>query len=74
MTIEEFKFIFYMEWAHRNLGRFIGLSVILPGLYFASRGYARLIRRYMTSSIKWRALAIATMVGSQGVLGWCAFV
>ncbi|ORY40372.1 cytochrome oxidase assembly [Rhizoclosmatium globosum] len=63
ITLNEFKFIFYMEWGHRMLGRFIGLSFILPGLYFASRGM-------MSPSIRNRSLFVAVLIGCQGVLGW----
>ncbi|KAI8910420.1 COX15/CtaA family [Gorgonomyces haynaldii] len=63
MTLPEFKFIFYMEWGHRMLGRFIGLTVILPGAYFWSRGY-------LSSGMKTRFLLISGMVGVQGLLGW----
>jgi cytochrome c oxidase assembly protein subunit 15 len=63
MSLSEFKFIFYMEWAHRMLGRFIGVSFVLPAVYFASRGY-------MTRSTKIKSLAIAGMIGTQGLLGW----
>nr|KAJ3417960.1 Cytochrome c oxidase assembly protein cox15 [Polyrhizophydium stewartii] len=63
MTLSEFKFIFYMEWAHRMLGRFIGLSFILPGAYFAYKGY-------MTRGIQRVSLVVATLIGMQGVLGW----
>ena len=30
MTLAEFKFIYWWEWAHRLLGRFIGLALFLP--------------------------------------------
>ncbi|KAJ3060696.1 Cytochrome c oxidase assembly protein cox15, partial [Rhizoclosmatium hyalinum] len=63
ITLNEFKFIFYMEWGHRMLGRFIGLSFILPGIYFASRGM-------MSPSIRNRSLFVAVLIGCQGVLGW----
>ena len=39
MTLEQFKFIFYMEWAHRMWGRATGLVFLLPVAYFWSRGY-----------------------------------
>lgn len=39
MTLDEFKNIFYWEWSHRMIGRFIGASFILPGLYFATKGH-----------------------------------
>ena len=34
MSIDEFKIIFYWEYAHRVLGRLIGLFILLPLLYF----------------------------------------
>ena len=34
MTIDEFKIIFWWEWVHRQLGRFIGLVTLLPMIYF----------------------------------------
>ena len=34
MDLEEFKFIFWWEYAHRLLGRIIGLLYILPLFYF----------------------------------------
>jgi cytochrome c oxidase assembly protein subunit 15 len=63
MEIQEFKRIFYMEWAHRMWGRAIGLAFVVPGLYFAARGY-------MTSAIRNRSLLIAGMIGVQGTFGW----
>ena len=35
MTLNEFKVIFWWEWAHRFLGRLIGLSFIIPLIYFS---------------------------------------
>ena len=29
MTLNEFKVIFWWEWAHRQLGRLIGLTVLI---------------------------------------------
>ena len=34
MTLEEFKVIFWWEWAHRFLGRLIGILFIAPLIYF----------------------------------------
>jgi heme A synthase len=58
ISLEEFKFIFYMEWAHRNLGRLIGVTFVLPAIYFASRG--RLSKRD-----QWKCLALAGGIGFQ---------
>ena len=52
-----------MEWGHRMWGRAIGLSFIIPGVYFASRGY-------MSPGIKKMSLVVASLIGFQGVLGW----
>ena len=37
MTINEFKIIFYWEYAHRLLARFVGLFCIIPLLIFSFR-------------------------------------
>ena len=34
MPLNEFKTIFWWEWFHRQLGRLIGLSVLVPLIYF----------------------------------------
>ena len=35
MSINEFKVIFWWEWAHRFLGRLIGLGFLIPLIYFS---------------------------------------
>ena len=34
MTLNEFKVIFWWEWIHRFLGRLIGLSFLIPLVFF----------------------------------------
>ncbi len=34
MTLKEFKFIFWWEYGHRVLGRFIGILFIVPFIFF----------------------------------------
>ncbi|MBL0346095.1 MAG: COX15/CtaA family protein [Anaerolineales bacterium] len=34
MTLPEYKFIFYMEWIHRNIARLAGLFYAFPVFYF----------------------------------------
>lgn len=63
MTVEEFKSIYYYEWAHRNLGRFLGAAYTLPLLYFTARGHVR-------GPLRTRLYAIAAGIGFQGLLGW----
>ena len=46
MTLNEFKIIFWWEWAHRQLGRLIGLSVLLPMIYFTIKNGFWILREY----------------------------
>jgi len=34
MTLEEYKYIFYIEWIHRNIARLAGLVYAVPVFYF----------------------------------------
>ena len=63
MSLEQFKFIYMMEFSHRLLGRTVGVVFGVPFLYFAMRGRvnARLAGRL--------ALAFG-MGGAQGFIGW----
>lgn len=63
ISLDEFKRIFYFEWAHRMWGRAIGMAFILPGLYFFRKGY-------MSRKIQIRSLIVAGMIGTQGIFGW----
>ncbi|KAI5817804.1 cytochrome oxidase assembly protein-domain-containing protein [Pyronema omphalodes] len=63
MTLEEFKFIYFMEWSHRLWGRAIGLSFVLPAVYFT-------VRRKVTPKVALRLLGISGMIGFQGFIGW----
>lgn len=38
MDLDEFKFIYFWEYGHRMMGRFLGIAFIAPFAYFASRG------------------------------------
>lgn len=41
MSLDEFKFIFFWEWAHRFLGRVIGVAFAIPFLvFFAQRRFS----------------------------------
>lgn len=37
MTLEEYKYIFYIEWIHRFIARFAGLVYAIPVFYFLFR-------------------------------------
>jgi cytochrome c oxidase assembly protein subunit 15 len=63
MTLAEFKNIFWWEWAHRLLGRFIGVAYLLPFLYFLWRGA-------MSAELKRRLWLIFGLGALQGAVGW----
>ncbi len=48
MTLSEFKVIFWWEWAHRFFGRVIGLSFIIPLIFFTIKlGFKKLYNFYL---------------------------
>ncbi len=63
MTLPEYKFIFYMEWFHRNIARTAGLFYAFPVFYF-------LIKK----TIPYKEFGIYFVMGilfiSQAVAGW----
>lgn len=63
ITLDEFKFIFSMEWGHRLLGRTIGMLFILPALYFWKT-------RKFSSHVKWKVVGLTALLGLQGAIGW----
>lgn len=63
MNLSEFKSIYYMEWAHRIWGRIVGISFVLPAIYFVAR-------RKVSASMTVKVVGIAGLIGFQGVLGW----
>lgn len=63
MSLEEFKGIFWWEWSHRFLGRFIGVAFLLPFLLFWARGA---IPRPLLPKLA----GIFVLGGLQGALGW----
>ncbi|KAL4932794.1 cytochrome c oxidase assembly protein cox15 [Aspergillus undulatus] len=63
MTLSEFKSIYYMEWIHRLWGRFVGLSFVLPAVYFVAR-------KKVSKPMAWRLGGIAGLIGFQGFIGW----
>ena len=61
MTLQEFKIIFWWEWAHRFLGRVIGISFLIPLLYFTFKvGIKKLLNLYL----------IFLLICFQGFIGW----
>ena len=61
MTLNEFKIIFWWEWAHRFLGRLIGICFLLPLVYFTIKlGFKNLKKLYF----------IFALICFQGFIGW----
>ncbi|OCT70129.1 cytochrome c oxidase assembly protein COX15 homolog [Xenopus laevis] len=63
MTLNEFKFIWFMEYSHRMWGRAVGLAYILPAVYFWRKGW-------FSRGMKGRVLGLCGFVCFQGLLGW----
>ena len=61
MNLNEFKIIFWWEWVHRQLGRLIGLCVLLTLIYFSIIEGFWIIKRYGI---------IFVLVCLQGFFGW----
>ena len=61
MTLKEFKIIFWWEWGHRFLGRIIGISYLIPLIYFSFKiKLSKLINLYL----------IFFLICFQGFVGW----
>jgi cytochrome c oxidase assembly protein subunit 15 len=63
MTLAGFKFIFFWEWAHRLLGRILGLVFFAGIAWFA-------IQRAIPRGYGWRLAALFVLGGAQGGVGW----
>ena len=61
MTLQEFKIIFWWEWAHRFLGRLIGIGFLIPLIYFSFKiKISKLLNLYL----------IFFLICFQGFIGW----
>ncbi|EPY26998.1 cytochrome c oxidase assembly protein subunit 15 [Angomonas deanei] len=65
MTLTEFKFIFFWEWAHRVLARSVGVVFGVPLLYYMYKGRFAGNRPLLLSL--WGILSLG---GAQGFMGW----
>ena len=63
MSLDEFKVIFYWEYAHRLLARFVGLFTLVPLIFFSI--YFR-DTKYYSNKYYW----IFFLVCLQGFIGW----
>ncbi len=61
MTLKEFKIIFWWEWIHRFLGRLIGITFLIPLIFFTFKlGFKKLLNYYF----------IFFLICFQGFIGW----
>jgi len=63
MTLAEFKVIYWWEWGHRQLGRFIGLVWAIGFAYFY-------VTRKIPTGWNGRLLLLGALGGLQGAVGW----
>ena len=63
MSLDEFKTIYWWEWAHRFLARGVGVLFGLPFLFFLASG--RIERR-----LRWPLFGLLVLGGLQGAVGW----
>ncbi len=63
MTLSAFKNIYFWEWGHRLLARFIGVAFAIPLLWFAAK-------RAIPKGYGPRLVALLALIGLQGTIGW----
>lgn len=63
MTMAQFQFIYFWEWAHRLLARLVGIAFALPLLWFA-------LKKAISAGYFYRLTALLLLGGLQGVIGW----
>jgi cytochrome c oxidase assembly protein subunit 15 len=63
MSLDEFKFIYCWEWAHRLLGRIVGALFFLPFAWFWVTGRVR-------GGLAAALLGVGVLGGLQGAIGW----
>ena len=63
MSLDEFKTIYWWEWGHRQLGRFIGVVWALGFFYF-------LLRKQIPVGWTGRLVLVGALGGLQGAIGW----
>lgn len=63
MSLADFQFIYWWEWSHRFLGRFVGLVFALPLIVF-------LVTKQIKKGLAPWLCAMFVLGGLQGAIGW----
>lgn len=63
MSLADFKFIYFWEWAHRLLGRVVGFAFAIPLAFFWWKGK-------IDRTLGWKLLVLLFLGGLQGFIGW----
>ncbi|MCX7343508.1 MAG: COX15/CtaA family protein, partial [Proteobacteria bacterium] len=61
MELNEFKQIYWWEYSHRLLGRFVGVLAFLPLLF---------LFKSIPTWLRWRIAGVFALGGIQGAIGW----
>lgn len=61
--LEDFKDIYFWEWLHRVIGRFIGLVFFIPFMYF-------LFTKQLSKATIKKSIILMALGSFQGFLGW----
>lgn len=62
-NLQDFKDIYFWEWLHRLIGRFIGVVFLIPFIYF-------LITKQLTKPTIKKSIILLCMGAFQGFMGW----
>ncbi len=62
-SLEEFKFIYWWEWGHRQLGRVVAMVFLIPFIWFA-------MRKKIPQGFYGPLVSLFLLGGLQGFMGW----
>lgn len=63
MTVDQFKGIYWWEWAHRLIARLLGVIYLLPFAFF-------LMMSEVPARVIWRGAVAVALILFQGLVGW----
>ena len=63
ITLDEFKYIYWWEYIHRLLGRLIGITFLIPFVFF-------LYKKVISKSYTYKLFFLFLLICLQGFIGW----